>query len=213
MSQTGQLPITFPYAVRPAPSPGSTGRSTPGPSPAFLRTSDIPAPDIGLIVSQKRKKTRPEAAEGSESPGSPRRDGRQAESGLGDLVMEAARGLRRRYAAMLEPWGITPHESRALRVIGQHEPTRLGVVAQHLRIAPRSVTDVVDALETRGLVAREPDPSDRRATQVALTTQGRGLLDELDAARRADQEAYFESLSVRDREALARILGRLVEDA
>lgn len=134
------------------------------------------------------------------------------EPALGELVMEVARGLRRRFAATLEPWGVTPHESRALRVIGNHEPTRLGVVAQHLRIAPRSVTDVVDALEARGFVAREADPTDRRATQVSLTATGRTILDELDTARRADHESYFAELSERDRTALARILNGLVED-
>lgn len=135
-----------------------------------------------------------------------------AEPALGELVMEVARGLRRRFAASLEPWGITPHEARALRVIGHQEPTRLGVVAQHLRIAPRSVTDVVDSLERRGYVTREPDPGDRRAIRVALTASGRHLLDELDAARRADSEGYFADLSDRDRATLARVLGRLVED-
>jgi DNA-binding MarR family transcriptional regulator len=125
--------------------------------------------------------------------------------------MEVARGLRRRFAATLEPWGVTPHESRALRVIGQHEPTRPGVVAQHLRIAPRSVTDVVDSLEERGFVRREPDPTDRRATQVSLTASGRRVLDELDAARRADHEGYFAGLSERDRATLTRILTGLLE--
>ena len=125
--------------------------------------------------------------------------------------MEVARGLRRRFAATLEPWGVTPHESRALRVIGRHEPTRLGVVAQHLRIAPRSVTDVVDSLEERGFVVREPDPTDRRATQVSLTASGRQVLRELDTARRADHESYFAALSERDRAALTRILTGLLE--
>lgn len=138
--------------------------------------------------------------------------GAPSEPPLGELVMQVARGLRRRFAATLEPWGVTPHESRALRVIGQHEPTRPGVVAQHLRIAPRSVTDVVDSLERRGFVVREPDPGDRRATQVSLTAQGRSVLDELDAARRADHEGYFADLSERDRATLARILGRLAQE-
>lgn len=133
------------------------------------------------------------------------------EPALGELVMEVARGLRRRFAATMEPWGVTPHEARALRVIGHHEPTRLGVVAQHLRIAPRSVTDVVDSLESRGFVAREPDPTDRRATRVGLTADGRKVLDELDTARRTDHEGYFADLSERDRATLARILTRLVD--
>ena len=63
---------------------------------------------------------------------------------------------------------------------------------------PRSVTDVVDALEERGLCERTPDPTDRRATVVTLTASGRGLVDEIDAARRADPSAYFSQLSERD---------------
>lgn len=145
------------------------------------------------------------------SPQRNKTGGGEGEPALGELVMEVARGLRRRFAATLEPWGVTPHEARALRVVGQHEPTRLGVVAQHLRIAPRSVTDVVDSLESRGFVAREADPTDRRATRVVLTARGRQVLDELDSARRADHEGYFAELSERDRATLARILTRLVD--
>ena len=73
--------------------------------------------------------------------------------------------------------------------------------------------DVVDSLEERGFVAREADPTDRRATQVALTASGRKVLEELDTARRADHESYFADLSERDRATLARILTGLVEEA
>ena len=64
-------------------------------------------------------------------------------------------------------------------------------------------------MEARGLVQRTPDPTDRRATVVTLTASGRGLVDEIDAARRADSHAYFSQLSDRDREALRRILTTL----
>ena len=134
------------------------------------------------------------------------------EPGLGELLLETARALRRRSARALEPWGVTPHEARALRVVGQHEPTRLGVVAAHLRIAPRSVTDVVDSLEERGFVRREPDPDDRRAVRVALTARGQSVLGDLDAARAADHEEFFARLSGTDRAELARILTRLTPD-
>ena len=36
---------------------------------------------------------------------------------------------------------------------------RPSVLAERLRIAPRSATEVVDALEARGLVERGPDPT------------------------------------------------------
>src|SRR3954469_6136165 len=97
------------------------------------------------------------------------------EPSLDDLLLGAARALRRRWATGLGP-DLSPHDARALRVIGHHGPTRLGVVADHLRIAPRSATDVVDRLESRGLVHRSPDPADRRAMTVALTAEGESVL-------------------------------------
>lgn len=136
-----------------------------------------------------------------------------ADPDLGDLVMRVARALRRRGADAMAPWDLAPHQVRALRVVGQHEGIRPGELAAHLRVAPRSVTDVVDALEERGLLERRRDPGDRRATVLALTASGQRLVDETGAARRADAEAYFARLPERDRATLRRILTRLDGDA
>ncbi|EWT02369.1 MarR family transcriptional regulator [Intrasporangium oryzae NRRL B-24470] len=128
---------------------------------------------------------------------------------LDELLLGAARALRRRWSTGLDPLDLSPHDARALRVIGHHGPTRLGVVAEHLRIAPRSATDVVDRLERRGLVERAPDPGDRRATTVRLTSAGETVLGEVDAARRVGAEEFFGRLSDRERRTLATVLARL----
>jgi DNA-binding MarR family transcriptional regulator len=130
------------------------------------------------------------------------------EPALDELLLAAARALRRRWAGNLGP-DLSPHDARALRVIGHHGPTRLGVVAEHLRIAPRSATDVVDRLEARGLVARTPDPDDRRAMNVRLTRPGEATLAEVDAARREGAVDFFGGLSDRERATLAAILAKL----
>ncbi len=135
--------------------------------------------------------------------------GGAAEPALDELLMGAARALRRRWSHGLVPVDLAPHDGRALRVVGRHGPTRLGVVAEHLRIAPRSATDVIDRLEQRGLVAREPDPDDRRAMNVRLTPQGGAVLAQVDAARRADAEHFFGDLSAAERRSLARMLATL----
>ena len=156
--------------------------------------------------------TEPEGRSRGERPASDRRhDERAADPDLGDLVMRVARSLRRRGAEAMAPWDLAPHQVRALRVVGHHEGIRPGELAAHLRVAPRSVTDVVDALEERGLLERHPDPGDRRATVLALTASGQRLVDETGAARRSDAQAYFARLSDRDRATLRRILSRLDE--
>src|SRR5438132_4163295 len=56
-------------------------------------------------------------------------------------------------------------------------------LSDQLHIAPRSTTEVVDSLESRGLIQRRPDPADRRATLVELTEHGASLLEVIRAAR------------------------------
>jgi DNA-binding MarR family transcriptional regulator len=86
---------------------------------------------------------------------------------------------------------------------------RLSELSDHLQIAPRSTTEVVDALESRGLVRRRPDPGDRRATLAELTEQGVSVFDAIRAARGSEAERVFGRLTEADRADLARILAKL----
>ncbi len=134
---------------------------------------------------------------------------------LGELMHAAFRGLRGRWIKQLAPFDLTPHQFRALNAVarsGDDGGLRLKDLADLLRIAPRSATEVVDQLEAKNLVKRGPDPSDRRATLITLTEQGISIRTEVrqDRARQADE--YFAVLSGEDRAELERILGKLAEE-
>jgi DNA-binding MarR family transcriptional regulator len=128
---------------------------------------------------------------------------------LSDAFWSVARQLREASHEGLAPWDITPGQLRALRVLHHHGPLRLSALSDHLRIAARSTTEVVDALESRGLVQRRPDSADRRATLVELTEHGASVLDAIRAARGTEAERVFDKLSQTDRNHLARILRKL----
>ncbi|MCW2702536.1 MAG: Bacterial regulatory protein MarR [Blastococcus sp.] len=130
---------------------------------------------------------------------------------LGDLLMRAARTLRRRWRAVLAPWDLSPHQARALGVVGERDGVRLSDLAEALHIAPRSATEVADGLQERGLVERTPDPGDRRAVILRPTDEGRRVRAEIDAARTADSAELFARLPAADRTALARILRTLAD--
>jgi DNA-binding MarR family transcriptional regulator len=125
---------------------------------------------------------------------------------LADVFWAVARRMRHRSRRTAEEFGVTPGQARALGQLARHGDLRLSALSEWLRIAPRSGTEVVDALEERGLVRRSPDPDDRRATLVTLTPQGERVAAGLKAAQRAEAEAFFGTLSPADREVLARIL-------
>lgn len=132
-----------------------------------------------------------------------------AEENLLDAFWAVARALRGRSRSMLQPWGISPWQSRALGELGRHGPMRLGVLSERLRIAARSTTEVVDGLEALGLVAREPDPGDRRATVVSLTPEGEQRRRDIRAAQLAEADEYFSVLTPEERESLALSLRKL----
>jgi DNA-binding MarR family transcriptional regulator len=128
---------------------------------------------------------------------------------LSDAFWSVARQLREASHESLAPWDITPAQFRALRVLRRHGVQRLSELSDHLRIAARSATEVVDALELRGLVERRPDPGDRRATLVELSDHGSGVLDAIREARGSEAERVFSRLSQADQAHLARILRKL----
>jgi len=138
-------------------------------------------------------------------------DGRDSASDetLPEAFWAVARQLRETSQETLAPWDITPSHFRALRVLKRHGVMRLSELSDHLRIAPRSATEVVDALESRGLVVRRPDPGDRRATLVEVTEHGAEVLDAIRAARGTEAERAFGRLSQTDRAHLLRILRKL----
>jgi DNA-binding MarR family transcriptional regulator len=129
---------------------------------------------------------------------------------LSDSFRAVSRRLRIQTQKALAPWEVTPSQARALGVLARHGPVRLGTLSEHLRIAPRSATEVVDALETRRLVERRPDPADRRATLVAPTARGEEVAAGIRAARAAEAEEFFARLDPGDRAALARLLDDLL---
>lgn len=128
---------------------------------------------------------------------------------LSEAFGAVARKLREKSAETLAAWGITPAYWRALRVLNRHGTMRLSELSDHLQIAPRTATEVVDALQARDLVRRRADPGDRRATLVEVTEHGTGVLAEIRATRGTEAGRVFGRLSAADRAELARILGEL----
>jgi len=128
-----------------------------------------------------------------------------------ELIVRTARQLRRRWMASLEPWDITPHEFRALQATTHGEAPRLSEIAERLRIAPRSATEVVDSLEAKGLVQRAPSPTDRRAVLVQPTDAGRTLAGEVAQQRSVLGELMLSPLSPEEVAHLRALLTRILD--
>ncbi len=136
-----------------------------------------------------------------------------SEPTLAELVTAVAGRLRSAWREGLAPYGLSPHQGRALLVVALAPHLRPTDLAARLRIAPRSVTEVVDGLVDAGLLERTPDPQDRRAVLLSLTGQGHDLVTAIQASRQQVAGTLFDSLSAADRKQLRRILTRLVPES
>lgn len=68
---------------------------------------------------------------------------------------------------------LSRHTSMELQLLLALEtPLKLGDLSKALHCQPSNITSLVDSLEVKQLVTREPHPSDRRAKQLTLTKAG-----------------------------------------
>ncbi|MFJ5707196.1 MarR family winged helix-turn-helix transcriptional regulator [Streptomyces sp. NPDC093105] len=130
---------------------------------------------------------------------------------LAEQLLQLTRRLHRIQKRHLEPVGITPAQSRLLRVVAHYgdTPPRMADLAARLEVVPRAVTSLVDGLEAAGRVRRVPDPASRRVIRIELTDEGRATLRELRSARRAAAEDILAPLTVEQREVLGGLLTAL----
>ena len=129
-----------------------------------------------------------------------------AEPSLAELYLRTAHRIRRRSAPSYDQFGLTEAQARALRVISRYERPRMADLAQALEVVPRSITSMVDTLESAGFVARQNDPTDRRATIVVLTSAGQDVLSRVGRMRAEAAEQLFAKLGAEEQSALRHIL-------
>lgn len=100
-----------------------------------------------------------------------------------------------------------------LRTLDQSDQAlRLSELATRLGIVPRSATSVVDDLEAAHLVARHPDPDDRRAILVTLTPAGTEVLTTIRRTRRDAMVTLVARLTPEEQATLHQLLTRLAQD-
>ncbi|QWF78838.1 MarR family winged helix-turn-helix transcriptional regulator [Amycolatopsis sp. CA-230715] len=87
---------------------------------------------------------------------------------------------------------VHPTQLIVLALLAQHGPMRVGALAERVPCSQPTATTAVAGLEEAGLVQREPDPRDGRATHVVATTAGE---ETMRSFARCEAEALADKLS------------------
>jgi DNA-binding MarR family transcriptional regulator len=101
-------------------------------------------------------------------------DGGGPSSDIALSLLGAAQAVEGRIESSLSPLGLSLAKLNVLGIlVGSNKPLTLGEVAQKLACVRSNVTQLVDRLESDGLVRREADPADRRSIRAVVTDAGR----------------------------------------
>ena len=100
---------------------------------------------------------------------------------LGFLLTDVARLLRAELDRRISDagLGLTPAEARTLVHASRAESSRQSMLAERMGVEAMTLSSYLDRLEARGLLRREPDPSDRRAKLVTITAEAEPVLEEI----------------------------------
>lgn len=99
-----------------------------------------------------------------------------------------------------------------LRRVDDMGPIRVSHLAELLDLSLPVTSRALQRLEDDGLVARQADPSDGRATRFVSTPEGRDARTRIQAAMHDELDAVLAAWDEPDRRLLAELLPRLVAD-
>jgi DNA-binding MarR family transcriptional regulator len=132
--------------------------------------------------------------------------------GIVGRISRLARELEDRLEPVYREHGLEPgwHDVLAtLRRSGPPFRLRPTDLTNAMMLTSSGTTKRLDRLEAAGLIAREPDPGDRRGTLISLTDAGRARIDAVTEAHMANEARLLSALSAEEREQLADLLRKL----
>jgi DNA-binding MarR family transcriptional regulator len=101
-------------------------------------------------------------------------DGAGSSADVTFSLLGAAHAVEDRIESSLNPLGLSLAKLNVLGIlVGSSTPLTLGDLAEKLACVRSNVTQLVDRLESDGLVRREADPGDRRSIRAVITDAGR----------------------------------------
>lgn len=109
----------------------------------------------------------------------------------------------------LRPYGLSPGQLGTLYLIAANPGASQSAIADALLFDRSTMVQIIDQLEARGLVVREPSANDRRTHALRLTPRGERLCDELGEVVKRHEEDIARGLGAEERRALIRLLGRV----
>lgn len=121
----------------------------------------------------------------------------------------ALRNMDQLFRQSMQQMGLSVIELYILRALYERDGQHASELARAVGRAATSFTPNLDKLQSKGLIERRPDPSDRRAVRIYVTAEGLKLRDDIVKSTDRVDESIREKFSNADFQAFQRVLSAL----
>ena len=125
------------------------------------------------------------------------------------LLSQVGSRSAQHFARLLEPLNLSPADVGILRLLRESPGVSQQQLAQTLGMHASRLVAVIDTLESRKLVARAPNPDDRRLYSLHITDRGADTLAQIGALARTHNELMSSGLTSSEVEQLAALLQKI----
>src|SRR5438874_3025207 len=129
------------------------------------------------------------------------------------VMMKAHRALKLLATGSIESSRMGLSDFAVMEMLLHKGPQPVNEIGRRIDLTSGAITTAVDRLESRGLVKREANPSDRRARIVRLTAAGEEHAARIFAVHKAVMDLAARGLSKNERTTLIELLKKLGSSA
>ena len=133
----------------------------------------------------------------------------RVEDGIGYLLVDTARLLRRDFDRRAQAHGLTQAQCRVIGNLSRNPGISQAALAEAIEVTPITLARLIDRMAAAGLVERRPHPQDRRAVQLFLTDRCQPLRANVLELGAATKAAALEGLTADEIDALRATLSKI----
>ncbi len=134
-----------------------------------------------------------------------------APSRVSFLLSQVGGRSAQEFAKLLTPLKLTPADAGILRFLRHSDGISQQNLAQALNMHASRLVALIDALESHGLVVREPNAADRRLYSLRLTSKGNEILRSISELAQQHNELMCAGLNSAERAQLESLLHKIAE--
>ena len=137
---------------------------------------------------------------------------RHFERSLPMALMRARESIMSQFRPVLAEHDLTEQQWRVLRALSANSgPCSVGRIAEQTFLLGPSLSRMLTSMSERGLVTRRAHPDDARRSEIAISTAGRALVDEIAPRSEAVYQRISDALSGPDLDVLYELLERTAD--